>query len=80
VVTLSSSHPSSITIASSLALRLRCLAGRIHKLGERPLFELMCELSGSSATVARFESYAALDARFIAAHGGRDLPNIRVIK
>ena len=51
----------SLTIPSSISVRLRYLAGRIHALGPRPLFELLCELSTSSAVLARFETYAALD-------------------
>ena len=41
--------PTSLTIASSVAVRLRLAS--IHKLGARPLYELMCELSGSSAAL-----------------------------
>ena len=63
----------SITIPSSTALRLHRLADRIHRLGAGPLFHLMCELSGSSAALDRFETYARLDPEFIRALGGRDL-------
>jgi hypothetical protein len=75
--------PTSTTIASSTAQRLRCLAGRIHQLGPNPLFQLMAELSGSSAAMDRFEAYGALIllSDFIKANGGRDLPpNLRVVK
>jgi hypothetical protein len=47
------------TVASSTALRLRCLAQCIHALGPRPLFELMCELVGSSIAMDRFERIGA---------------------
>jgi hypothetical protein len=62
------------TITSSTALRLRHLAGRIHRLGPYPLYHLLCELSGSSAVLDRLESYAALDGDFIRALGGDRLP------
>lgn len=71
----------SATLASSIALRLRHLAARVHALGPNPLFQMMCELSGSSAALARFEAYAALDADFIRSHGADKLPpNIRIVK
>jgi hypothetical protein len=60
---------------------LRVLAGRIHALGPRPLYELLCELSGSSVALDRFEEYAKLNADFIRSLGGDVLPPpIRVIK
>jgi hypothetical protein len=67
----------SVTSPSSTRLRLRALAPRIRGLGDRPLFELFCELASlSSATMDRLEAYAALGlhADFIEAYGGRDLP------
>jgi hypothetical protein len=65
----------SATIASSIALRLKHLAGRVHQLGPRPLFELMCELvGGSSDPLSRIEVYAGLDADIVRALGGADLP------
>jgi hypothetical protein len=66
----------SATIASSVALRLRCVAQRIHDLGPNPLFQMMAELSGSSAAMDKFERYGglALYRDFLDAHGGRDLP------
>jgi hypothetical protein len=75
--------PTSTTIASSTALRLRCLAARIHQLGPNSLFQMMAELSGSSVAMARFEAYGALVllGDFIEANGGRDLPPLlRVVK
>jgi hypothetical protein len=69
------SAPTSLTIASSIALRLRCLAQRIHKLGPNPLFQMMCELSGSSDAMNKFERYGALSlySDLIETYG-RDLP------
>jgi hypothetical protein len=71
----------SLTIASSIAVRLRFLAGQIHKLGERPLYELLCELSTSSAALDRFEAYAAIDPDILDQFGGHALPPVvRLIK
>jgi hypothetical protein len=66
----------SATIASSISLRLRYLAKTIHDLGPNPLYQMMCELSGSSDAMDRFERYGslALYADFIELNGGRDLP------
>jgi hypothetical protein len=78
------SIPTSATIASSTSIRLRHITPRIRALGDRPLFELFCELTGlSSAAMDRLEAYAALGlhADLIEAHGGRDLPPIvRLVK
>jgi hypothetical protein len=66
----------SITTPTSTALRLRALTPRIRDLGDRPLFELLCELNGfSSSAMPRIEAYAALTlhADLIELHGGRDL-------
>jgi hypothetical protein len=70
----------SATIASSIALRLRYLAGCLHSLGPRPLFEMMCEFGHSSAAIARFETYAAIDPDTLDQFGGRDLPTLRRVK
>ena len=45
-------------------------------LGPNPLFQMMCELSGSSAATDCFERYGALTlyADMLEAFGGRDLP------
>jgi hypothetical protein len=67
--------PTSATIASSIALRLRHLAGRIHALGPRPTFELLCELAGGADVMARCERYAALDRDVVHALGGDQLPS-----
>ncbi len=66
----------SVTIPSSTNLRLRAITPRLRQLGDRPLFELLAELSAlSSAAMPRIEAYAALalHADLIEAHGGRDL-------
>lgn len=69
--------PTSLTIKSSIALRLRCLAQRIHLLGPRPLFEMMAEIAGTSANALEtFERYGRLDAEFVHALGGDKLPPI----
>jgi hypothetical protein len=70
------STPTSLTIASSIALRLRCLAPRIHALGVRPLYELLCEIAGGADPISRAEAYAALTlhADLLAAYGGTELP------
>jgi hypothetical protein len=74
-------HPTSLTIPHSVALRLRHLAGRIHKLGPRPLFELLCEVASDDRAMSRLERYAALPAGFIRSHGGDQFQsNIFVIK
>jgi hypothetical protein len=67
----------SLTTASSTALRIRALTPRLRALGDRPLFELFCELNGlSSAVMPRVEAYAALSLHtdLIESYGGRDLP------
>ncbi len=74
----------SITTPSSTRLRLRALTPRICKLGDRPVFELLCELNAlSSAALPRIEAYAALSLHsdLLDAFGGRDLsPTIRCVK
>jgi hypothetical protein len=77
-VIITSSHPTSVTIASSIAPRLKHYAGRIHALGPGPLYNLLCELSTSSATMARFEAYADLDRDFIRKFDGDRLPPVRL--
>jgi len=65
----------SITAASSVALRLHHLAGCIHRLGPRPLYELMREVVAlSSAAFDRLEAYAGIDPDILDHFGGRDLP------
>jgi hypothetical protein len=60
--------------------RLRYLVSRIHRLGERPLFELICEIDAGADLVPRLEAYAALDADFIRALDGNHLPGLRAIR
>jgi hypothetical protein len=64
----------SVTIASSISTRLRYLAPKIHALGVRPLFELLCELSRSSAALARFEAYASIDVDTLHTFSGSEMP------
>ena len=64
----------SATLERSMALRLRHLATRIHELGPRPLFELMCELVGGADPLGRFEAYGKLDPEFIHKLGADKLP------
>jgi hypothetical protein len=61
--------------------RLRHLAGRIHRLGPRALYELLAELQDGAPLRERLERYAGLAplAPFIAALGGADLPTLRSI-
>jgi len=54
--------------------RLRCLARRLHALGERPLYELMRELVAGADPVARLEVYCRIDPAILAALGGVALP------
>jgi hypothetical protein len=56
------------------AARLRHLARAIHRLGERPLFELFRELSVGADSLERFEAYARLDPGILAYLGGDRLP------
>ncbi|MGP8193383.1 MAG: hypothetical protein ACLQLT_12270 [Methylovirgula sp.] len=55
--------------------RLRLLARRLHRLGERPLYEYLRELSNGADLLERLERYAQLDRDFIAAAGGDKLPS-----
>jgi hypothetical protein len=61
--------------------RLRLLAGRIHRLGPRPLYELLRELDAGAELGPRLEAYARLAplADFIHAFGGDQLPAPRLI-
>jgi hypothetical protein len=73
---LTSSHVNSVTIASSIALRLRHVADHIHSLGPGPLFQMLCEFGDQPTALTRFECYARLDSDFIRANGGDVLPPI----
>jgi hypothetical protein len=55
--------------------RLRYLAGAVHSLGPRPLFELLRELVAGRDLMQRLERYAQLDADFIRALEGDQLPD-----
>jgi hypothetical protein len=57
-----------------------CLARKIRRLGERPLYELLLELSSGAPLHERLERYAALPADFIAALGGDRLPPLRSMR
>jgi hypothetical protein len=69
-----------IDAAAVKRARLRYLAKKIHKLGERPLYELLLELSSGAPLHERLERYAALPADFIVALGGDRLPPLRIVK
>jgi hypothetical protein len=61
--------------------RLRLLAGRVHALGERPLYEMLRELDAGAELGPTLEVYAKLDgyADFILMHGGDRLPGLRTL-
>lgn len=59
--------------------RLRLLAAKIHRLGPRPLYELLVELQAGAPLVPRLERYAELPADFIRSHGGDRLPEPRLV-
>jgi hypothetical protein len=63
------------------ASRIHHLARRIHRLGERPLAELLLELVDGADPLERLEEYARLDQYrdFIRANRGDRLPPLRVI-
>ena len=50
----------SATLATSTALRIRHLAEKIHGLGPRPTFELLCEIVGGADPMERIERYGRL--------------------
>jgi hypothetical protein len=54
--------------------RLRCLASRLHELGERPLYELLRELLSGQELLETLERYARLDPDVIRALGADRLP------
>jgi hypothetical protein len=63
-----------INIESSVELRLRGLAPRVHALGEAPLFHLLRELVAGADLVGTLETYARLSPDLIRAYGGDKLP------
>jgi hypothetical protein len=54
-----SNFPASTTIASSISLRLCCLAQRVHDLGPRAVHEAMCLVVGGADPVSTFEHFGA---------------------
>jgi hypothetical protein len=62
--------------------RLRYLAQRIHRLGERPLYELFAELAAGADFGDRLEAYAQLHDRadFIRALGGHQLRSLHLVE
>lgn len=50
--------------------RLRCLACRLHALGEKPLYHFLTDLERGAPLRQTLEIYAELDADFIKAFGG----------
>ena len=76
-------HQRQIIVKAPIPLeRLRYLAGSIHTLGPRPLFELFRELDGGADLHERLERYAGLSAYhdFIRSHGGDLLPPARLVQ
>jgi hypothetical protein len=57
--------------------RLRRLTQQIHRLGERPLYELLRELEAWGDFQERVEAYARLDPGVVAALGADELPSLR---
>jgi hypothetical protein len=71
-------HTYADALSPSTAARLRLLAGRIHRLGPRPLYELLRELVDGAEVLPRLEANAALSplASFIAELDGDQLPQV----
>jgi hypothetical protein len=67
-------HPSPIPRS-----RVHWLAARVHDLGPAPLAELFIEILSGCDALSRIEKYADLPADFIAALGGRDFPQPRIV-
>ena len=61
-------------IPTATDLRLRCLAPRVHGLGEGPLYHLLRDLAGGAPLLPTVESYARLPAGLIRAYRGDQLP------
>jgi hypothetical protein len=73
--------PTSATLPSSTALRLRRLAEHLHRLGPRPVFEFLAEVVQGAPPIERLERYAQLDPAMVGALGADTLPPlIRRIK
>jgi hypothetical protein len=71
-----SNFPTSTTLASSISLRLRCLAQRVHDLGPRAVHEAMCLVVGGADPMVTFEHFGAysLHADSNRAYGNGALP------
>jgi hypothetical protein len=72
----------SVTLASSIRLRVHALSRHLYQLGERPVFEWACEvIGGSTDPLGRLEAYGRLDPDIVRALGGDALPaTVRRIK
>jgi hypothetical protein len=66
--------PTSATIPSSVALRIRHLTRHLYSLGPRPLYEWACEVVGGADPLSRLEIYGRLDADTVRALGADKLP------
>jgi hypothetical protein len=66
--------PTSATIPTSVALRIRHLAGHLFCLGRRPLYEFLCEICGGADPLERLEAYGRLDPDTVRALGADKLP------
>jgi hypothetical protein len=65
----------STALPSSTAIRLRYLATNLHRLGPRPLYELLAELvQGQPVMPPRLEVYGALDVELIHTIGADQMP------
>lgn len=54
--------------------RLRQLAAHLHRLGPRPVFELLREVDAGADLLERLERYAELDTGTVHALGASELP------
>jgi hypothetical protein len=66
--------PTSATIATSVALRVRHLTRHLYSLGPRPLYEWACEIIGGANALERLEVYGRLDVDTVRALGADKLP------
>jgi hypothetical protein len=66
--------PTSATLASSTAIRLRYLASHLHKLGPRPTYELLAEIVQGAPALERLEAYGRLNPQTVHALGADALP------
>jgi hypothetical protein len=61
-------------------LRLQFLAGRLHALGPKPLFNFLDEIERGADLQSHLERYAALPADFIRPYGGDQFPKLFAIR